>query len=167
MLSVVSPRLAMLCRRLSPCRPQHLHGIVGVRVISSVGTSVDDPSDSRSRTPTPRPARVAPSPPADASAGEPSLGESELLLDTQEKVCFPRICGSQADCAENQALSTPGLTFTDGHGLSGPTGKGRQTRRMNLYQAIRDALGWASSDSQMRIDIADETARLLLPIQEP
>lgn len=35
------------------------------------------------------------------------------------------------------------MTFTDGHGIRGPTGKGRQTRKMNLYQAIRDALGTA------------------------
>lgn len=42
-----------------------------------------------------------------------------------------------------QSLATPGLKFTDGHGLRGPTGKGRQTRKMNLYQAIRDALGTA------------------------
>ena len=43
--------------------------------------------------------------------------------------------------ADDQALASPGLTFTDGHGLRGLSGKGRQTRRMNLYQAIRDALG--------------------------
>lgn len=39
-----------------------------------------------------------------------------------------------------QALATEGLVFADGHGLRGPTGKGRETRKMNLHQAIRDAL---------------------------
>lgn len=38
------------------------------------------------------------------------------------------------------ALATEGLVFADGHGLRGPTGKGRETRKMNLHQAIRDAL---------------------------
>jgi 2-oxoisovalerate dehydrogenase E1 component beta subunit len=37
-------------------------------------------------------------------------------------------------------LATKGLVFADGHGLKGPTGKGRETRKMNLHQAIRDAL---------------------------
>ncbi|WVR06890.1 hypothetical protein IAU60_003926 [Kwoniella sp. DSM 27419] len=57
---------------------------------------------------------------------EPSLGESRLFLHTSE-----------------EALATPGLKFADGHGLKGPTGKGRRTRRMNLYQAIRDGLATA------------------------
>ncbi|EAL23250.1 hypothetical protein CNBA3660 [Cryptococcus deneoformans B-3501A] len=57
---------------------------------------------------------------------EPPLGESELFLRTRD-----------------EALNTPGMKFADGHGLKGPTGKGRQTRKMNLYQAIRDALGTA------------------------
>lgn len=55
---------------------------------------------------------------------EPALGDSNILLKTKE-----------------EALATPGLTFTDGHGLKGFNGKGRETRRMNLYQAVRDALG--------------------------
>ena len=71
------------------------------------------------------PARTTPSPPKDQPEyDEPSLGSSELLLGTAEA-----------------ALATPGLTFTDGHGLRGAHGKGRETRRMNLHQAIRDALG--------------------------
>jgi len=71
------------------------------------------------------PARTTPSPPVDKADGdEPTLGSSELLLTTAE-----------------EALATPGLTFADGHGLKGPHGKGRETRRMNLHQAIRDALG--------------------------
>jgi 2-oxoisovalerate dehydrogenase E1 component beta subunit len=55
---------------------------------------------------------------------EPALGDSNILLKTKE-----------------EALATPGLKFTDGHGLKGFNGKGRETRRMNLYQAVRDALG--------------------------
>jgi hypothetical protein len=71
------------------------------------------------------PARTTPSPPVDKADGEePTLGSSELLLTTADG-----------------ALATPGLTFADGHGLKGPHGKGRETRRMNLHQAIRDALG--------------------------
>ena len=71
------------------------------------------------------PARVAPSPPLDKSdVDEPSLGSSELLLSTSEA-----------------ALATPGLNFADGHGLRGAHGKGRETRRMNLHQVVRDALG--------------------------
>ena len=60
-----------------------------------------------------------------AAEAEPSLGQSTLLLQTSE-----------------EALATPGLMFTDGHGLKGPNGRGRETRRMNLHQAIRDALGY-------------------------
>ncbi|WVF71326.1 hypothetical protein IAT40_006129 [Kwoniella sp. CBS 6097] len=79
------------------------------------------------KTPSARPSRSAPSiNPVPPTTEEPSLGESPLFLHTRE-----------------EALATPGLNFTDGHGLKGPTGKGRQTRRMNLYQAIRDALGTA------------------------
>ncbi|WWC89171.1 uncharacterized protein L201_004089 [Kwoniella dendrophila CBS 6074] len=88
----------------------------------SANGSSDDP-----KSPSFRQSRSAPTiqPPA-ATTEEPSLGESPLFLHTTET-----------------ALSTPGIRFTDGHGLKGPTGKGRQTRRMNLYQAIRDALGTA------------------------
>ncbi|ODO09892.1 hypothetical protein I350_02114 [Cryptococcus amylolentus CBS 6273] len=68
-----------------------------------------------------------------ATLEEPSLGESALFLKDTES----------ASCESASALRTPGLNFTDGHGLKGLTGKGRQTRQMNLYQAIRDALGTA------------------------
>ncbi|WRT66528.1 uncharacterized protein IL334_003487 [Kwoniella shivajii] len=83
------------------------------------GTSSSAPPTRQSRSAP----SINPSPP---TTEEPSLGESPLFLHTSE-----------------EALATPGLRFTDGHGLRGPTGKGRQTRRMNLYQAIRDALGTA------------------------
>nr|ODN74264.1 2-oxoisovalerate dehydrogenase E1 component, beta subunit [Cryptococcus depauperatus CBS 7841] len=64
----------------------------------------------------------------ESTVEEPSLGDSKLFVHTSK-----------------EALNTPGLTFSDGHGLRGHTGKGRQTRQMNLYQAIRDALGTALS----------------------
>jgi 2-oxoisovalerate dehydrogenase E1 component beta subunit len=83
---------------------------------------VDDASDMRPVDKIkPTLSRVAPELSSDE---EPSLGRSNLLLNTDDK-----------------ALATPGLVFSDGHGLRGPTGKGRQTRRMNLYQSVRDALG--------------------------
>lgn len=77
-------------------------------------------------TQTPRPpSRTTPSPPVDKAQGEePSLGSSELLLSTPEA-----------------ALATPGLSFADGHGHRNSLGRIRETRRMNLHQAIRDALG--------------------------
>lgn len=79
----------------------------------------------------PPPARTAPQTPIE----EESLGQSGLLLNNPEL-----------------ALATPGITFTDGHGLRGRTGKGRQTRQMNLYQAIRDALGTAlATDSRATV----------------
>ncbi|KAL1411399.1 hypothetical protein Q8F55_002355 [Vanrija albida] len=68
------------------------------------------------------PARAVPSEAA-AQEAEPSLGSSNLLRTTREA-----------------ALATAGLRFADGHGLRGPTGKGRETRKMSLHQAIRDAL---------------------------
>ncbi|KAK8846514.1 hypothetical protein IAR55_005600 [Kwoniella newhampshirensis] len=74
----------------------------------------------------PRPSRSAPTILESKQPEEPSLGESASFRHTAE-----------------EALATPGLKFADGHGLKGPTGRGRQTRRMNLYQAIRDALGTA------------------------
>ncbi|ADV19559.1 2-oxoisovalerate dehydrogenase E1 component, beta subunit [Cryptococcus gattii Ru294] len=75
----------------------------------------------------PRPSRSAPAIiDMQSTTEEPPLGESELFLRTTD-----------------EALNTPGMKFSDGHGLKGPTGKGRQTRKMNLYQAIRDALGTA------------------------
>ncbi|KAL7421608.1 hypothetical protein Q5752_003377 [Cryptotrichosporon argae] len=56
------------------------------------------------------------------------------------------------------ALATPGLTFTDGHGLRGPSGKGRQTRKMNLYQAIRDALGTALATNPKAVVLGEDVA---------
>lgn len=106
------------------------------RPLTSHAVSVDDASDVRpiDRVKPPM-SRVAPSPAKDEhSEDEPSLGRSNLLLDTDEKV-------RQARIGADQALATPGLTFADGHGVRGPTGKGRQTRRMNYYQSVRDGLG--------------------------
>ncbi|WWD21833.1 hypothetical protein CI109_106321 [Kwoniella shandongensis] len=74
----------------------------------------------------PRQSRSAPTIIESKQPEEPSLGESAHFKHTSE-----------------EALATPGIKFSDGHGLKGPTGRGRQTRRMNLYQAIRDALGTA------------------------
>ncbi|CAK9781155.1 unnamed protein product [Cutaneotrichosporon oleaginosum] len=86
-------------------------------------TSVDDPSDTRmQKNRDGQRARGAPSK-ATAQELEPSLGSSKLLKSTPE-----------------EALATPGLRFADGHGLRGPSGKGRETRKMNLHQAVRDAI---------------------------
>ncbi|WVQ72371.1 hypothetical protein IAR50_001923 [Cryptococcus sp. DSM 104548] len=75
----------------------------------------------------PPPSRMAPKIfHSEATPEEPALGDSVLFLKDAES-----------------ALKTPGLSFTDGHGVKGPTGKGRRTRQMNMYQAIRDALGTA------------------------
>lgn len=59
--------------------------------LSSCGVSIDDPSDARSAGPSSSPprARVAPNPstgPDATGSDEPSLGQSGLLLDTEEKV---------------------------------------------------------------------------------
>ncbi|ORY32835.1 Thiamin diphosphate-binding protein [Naematelia encephala] len=102
------------------------------------GASIDEPSLARHS----RPARIAPNPPAETSgADEPSLGQSDILLGTSE-----------------QALATPGIRFADGHGLRGPTGRGRQTRRMNLYQAIRDALGTALSSNPKAVVFGEDVS---------
>ncbi|RSH86880.1 uncharacterized protein EHS24_005158 [Apiotrichum porosum] len=84
-------------------------------------SSVDDPSTSQ----VPRDGTRARATPSHHSAQElePSLGNSNLLKRTPE-----------------EALATKGLVFADGHGLKGPTGKGRETRQMNLHQAVRDAM---------------------------
>lgn len=76
---------------------------------------------------------------------EPPLGESELFLRTRDEVSsgtWYKTLLLPGTLTTPKALNTPGMKFADGHGLKGPTGKGRQTRKMNLYQAIRDALGW-------------------------
>ncbi|KAI9639388.1 putative pyruvate dehydrogenase [Dioszegia hungarica] len=108
-----------------------------------VTVSIDDASDVRPVDKIKPPmSRVAPSPqPENVSDEEPSLGRSNLLLDTEEK-----------------ALATPGLVFADGHGLRGPTGKGRQTRRMNYYQSVRDALGTALATNDKAIVFGEDVA---------
>ncbi|WVQ80840.1 hypothetical protein IAT38_002947 [Cryptococcus sp. DSM 104549] len=98
----------------------------GRRLYATAESRKPDSSANPPSQPTP-PSRSAPTiRDAESTTEEPSLGESPLFLHTSA-----------------EALATPGLKFTDGHGIRGPTGKGRQTRRMNLYQAIRDALGTA------------------------
>lgn len=93
------------------------------RTAATASSSVDDPSDTRmQKNRDGQRARGAPSK-ASAQELEPSLGSSKLLRSTPE-----------------EALATSGLRFADGHGLRGPTGKGRETRKMNLHQAVRDAI---------------------------
>jgi hypothetical protein len=56
------------------------------------------------------------------------------------------------------ALRTPGLTWSDEHD-SGPVRNivgGRETRKMNLYQAVRDALRYVRED-QLLWSSADES----------
>ncbi|EIW70453.1 2-oxoisovalerate dehydrogenase E1 component, beta subunit [Tremella mesenterica] len=90
----------------------------------------------------PRRARAAPSPPeAQGVEGEPSISENQLLLSSAQ-----------------EALATPGLHFTDGHGPLGPTGRGRQTRRMNLYGAIREALGTALGSNPKAVIFGEDVA---------
>ena len=65
------------------------------RTLATYGVSVDEPSDTRPNlgesSSGPRRARVAPTPPVEAGnavTDEPSLGKSDLLLDTPEKVRY-------------------------------------------------------------------------------
>ncbi|RSH87231.1 hypothetical protein EHS25_003140 [Saitozyma podzolica] len=124
------------------CRPRLPIVLSPQRRNNSYTVSVDEPSDARPADPPAPRARSAPTPvPDEPTVEEPSLGKSDILLGTEE-----------------QALATPGLTFADGHGLRGPTGKGRQTRRMNLYQAIRDALGTALATNPKAIVYGEDVA---------
>ncbi|ORX35773.1 Thiamin diphosphate-binding protein [Kockovaella imperatae] len=84
------------------------------------------------------PKSAGPSSPPPPEA-EPSVGQSSLLL--QEPA---------------EALATKGLTFADGHGLKGPNGRGREVRRMNLHQAIRDALGTALATNPKSIVFGED-----------
>nr|XP_018262807.1 2-oxoisovalerate dehydrogenase E1 component, beta subunit [Kwoniella dejecticola CBS 10117]OBR84965.1 2-oxoisovalerate dehydrogenase E1 component, beta subunit [Kwoniella dejecticola CBS 10117] len=117
----------MLCPIRIPRPPTALLR-TGIRYYAAQAGGVAGNGESlKIKSPSARQSRSAPTIlPSEPTTEEPSLGESLLFLHTSEA-----------------ALATPGLRFTDGHGLKGPTGKGRQTRRMNLYQAIRDALGTA------------------------
>nr|XP_019011019.1 2-oxoisovalerate dehydrogenase E1 component, beta subunit [Kwoniella pini CBS 10737]OCF49800.1 2-oxoisovalerate dehydrogenase E1 component, beta subunit [Kwoniella pini CBS 10737] len=118
-LSIRSRSLSDRVPRSIRCARFHA---AAVRASTNIGDSAK-----KAKTPLARQSRSAPTIlPSEPTMEEPSLGECSLFLHTSD-----------------EALSTPGLKFTDGHGLKGPTGKGRQTRRMNLYQAIRDALGTA------------------------
>ncbi|WVQ67499.1 uncharacterized protein L199_005699 [Kwoniella botswanensis] len=112
---------------MSVIRPAITSGSIRYYAVQGQASQVVNGSDDTDKSPSARQSRSAPSiNPAPPTMEEPSLGESRLFLHTTE-----------------ETLATPGIRFTDGHGLKGPTGKGRQTRRMNLYQAIRDALGTA------------------------
>jgi len=114
------------------------------RLHSTIKRSVDEPSVA------PPVARTAPS--TAAQHEDVGVGQSELLLGTTEQV------SSTHDQSSLQALATPGLTFTDGHGLRGPTGKGRQTRKMNLYQAVRDALGTALATNPKAVVFGEDVS---------
>lgn len=66
----------------------------------------------------------APEPPP-AGGHLPSIATSSYLRTTRDS-----------------ALRTPGLRWQDGEDTSGDVLAGRETRKMNLYQAVRDAMAY-------------------------
>ena len=68
--------------------------------------------------------------PPPAGGHLPSIATSQILRTTREA-----------------ALRTPGIKWLDEDGGSPlrNTIGGRETRKMNLYQAVRDAMGWVRS----------------------
>lgn len=126
-------------RHLRSC-PRHSRALATATASPSPSSTHAPAPPKRAPTPSRPPARSAPSPPVDKSdADEPSLGSSELLLTSHAA-----------------ALATPGLTFADGHGLKGAHGRGRETRQMNLHQAIRDALGTALASNPKAIVFGED-----------
>lgn len=71
-------------------------------------------------------------------ADEPSLKKSEMLLGLRKR--WPPFNRKEL-ILRRKGSCDPWLEITDGHGLRGSTGRVRPTRRLNLYQAIRDPLG--------------------------
>lgn len=81
--------------------------------------------------------------PPPAGGHLPSIATSQILRTKRES-----------------ALATPGMTWTNESGASSSQAivGGRETRKMNTYQAIRDAMGIALSKDETAVVFGEDVA---------